>query len=64
MEPRDKQTIDTMTEDISRLKRLILIMERRIKALEKENIRIKHDVRTTKSAVQTVASRVQPGRSS
>lgn len=48
MEPKDKQLIDTMQADIRRLSRLVYIMDRRIKQLEKDNVRIKHDARGIK----------------
>ena len=54
---KQEQTVEMMTKEIAHLKRLVLSLSVRVKKLEQDNVRIKHDARQTKSAVAAVGSR-------
>lgn len=56
MEKQDQQTIDAMQKEIAQLKRLVLSLSSRVKKLEHDNIRIKHDARGIKMHIQTRSS--------
>ena len=51
MEKQDQQQIDSMKAEIAQLKRLVHSLAVRVKSLEKDNIRIKHDTRGMKAGI-------------
>ena len=46
---KQEQQIEATTKEIAQLKRLVLSLSLRVKKLEQDNVRIKHDARQTKS---------------
>ena len=56
---KQEQNIEAMTKEIAQLKKLVLSLSLRVKRLEQDNVRIKHDARQTKSTVTTISSRTR-----
>ncbi len=61
MDKLDQQQFDLMKLEIANLKRLAFSMAKQIKNLEKENIRIKHEVRTARSQILFLDSKIRGG---
>ncbi len=58
---KQEQTIDALQKEIVQLKRLVLSLSSRVKKLEQDNVRIKHEVRGARANILSLDARTRGG---